>query len=477
MLSAREAYALCTRFQRHELQHALVTSDPDHAASVILKATIASLEGDVRFAEAIFVRALATLDRGPSYAYVVDSFVPMLISRLEYTRALAILEHEPPPAMEAAYASLRATAFAQAGDRQASQRWDRLAVQRSSLCDDEIVKIKITGRGAVTAYYLGAFDEAVGRAKDAVTGALGARSFSMASRSLSLLVNVAFSVFGDAERARGYALQAAEVAALAKDASLIADALSYQLEIAAARGDVGSVRSLRRQLAAGSMGLSLRQRMPHVLSEILLYAWAGNFDSVSARSEALRAGDRSQPEAVLCTAFMALAAYARNMEEEALAIASSVFEPAAQPAPAERHFASMARIIAAHVEIGCGRRYAGKRHVSASSLRDVPEEHLARLVASQALSEEAAPSWLSGYVRAMLSADSAAAACAPKLGLSVAERNVLSLFSEGLSAKLVASTLGLRTPTVRTHVAAIARRLGTHTIIESIAEARHRGFL
>jgi DNA-binding NarL/FixJ family response regulator len=137
----------------------------------------------------------------------------------------------------------------------------------------------------------------------------------------------------------------------------------------------------------------------------------------------------------------------------------------------------MARIIAAHVELRCGRKFAGQRHLAASSLRDVPETDLAVLVASGSLSEEAAPKWLAGYVRAMRQADTAAARRATVLELTTTEQTVLALLAEGQPAKLVASSLGIRTSTVRTHAAAIAKNLGTHTIVETIAEARRRGIL
>jgi DNA-binding CsgD family transcriptional regulator len=60
-------------------------------------------------------------------------------------------------------------------------------------------------------------------------------------------------------------------------------------------------------------------------------------------------------------------------------------------------------------------------------------------------------------------------------GLSARQREVLGLLSEGVRAQEIAQLLGLSPTTVRNHIRAILSRLGCHSQIEAIAEARRRG--
>jgi DNA-binding NarL/FixJ family response regulator len=54
---------------------------------------------------------------------------------------------------------------------------------------------------------------------------------------------------------------------------------------------------------------------------------------------------------------------------------------------------------------------------------------------------------------------------------------VLALLAVGLGPQAIASRLGLSVPTVRNHVAAVLQRLGCHSQLEAVAEARRQGLL
>ena len=58
------------------------------------------------------------------------------------------------------------------------------------------------------------------------------------------------------------------------------------------------------------------------------------------------------------------------------------------------------------------------------------------------------------------------------VSLSPRQREVLILLSEGVRAKQIAARLGLSEPTVRNHIRSILRRLGCHSQLEAVAEAR-----
>ena len=58
------------------------------------------------------------------------------------------------------------------------------------------------------------------------------------------------------------------------------------------------------------------------------------------------------------------------------------------------------------------------------------------------------------------------------VSLSPRQREVLILLSEGVRAKQIAARLGLSEPTVRNHIRSILRKLGCHSQLEAVAEAR-----
>src|SRR6266511_2533775 len=63
------------------------------------------------------------------------------------------------------------------------------------------------------------------------------------------------------------------------------------------------------------------------------------------------------------------------------------------------------------------------------------------------------------------------------VALSGRQREVLELMAEGLSAKTIATRLGVTETTVRTHIRLILRELGAHSQLEALANARRFGLL
>jgi len=69
------------------------------------------------------------------------------------------------------------------------------------------------------------------------------------------------------------------------------------------------------------------------------------------------------------------------------------------------------------------------------------------------------------------------AECGPRVTLTLREREVLSLLSEGLRNKVIAQRLGVGETTVRTHVEAILGKFGVRDRTAAVAHAMRRGFL
>jgi DNA-binding CsgD family transcriptional regulator len=65
----------------------------------------------------------------------------------------------------------------------------------------------------------------------------------------------------------------------------------------------------------------------------------------------------------------------------------------------------------------------------------------------------------------------------PREGLTGRELEILRLLAEGLRAGVIAASLGLSLATVRNHIRSILRKLGCHSQLEAVAEARRRGLV
>jgi DNA-binding NarL/FixJ family response regulator len=67
----------------------------------------------------------------------------------------------------------------------------------------------------------------------------------------------------------------------------------------------------------------------------------------------------------------------------------------------------------------------------------------------------------------------------PKAALKLTARQVevLQLLAEGAQAKTIASRLDIAETTARNHIAGVLRRLGCHSQLEAVAEARRAGLI
>jgi len=74
-------------------------------------------------------------------------------------------------------------------------------------------------------------------------------------------------------------------------------------------------------------------------------------------------------------------------------------------------------------------------------------------------------------------APDAVAEPAPESDLTARQHEVLELIAEGAPAKTIATSLGVAEVTVRNHIRAILLRLGCHSQLEALAEARRRQLL
>jgi DNA-binding CsgD family transcriptional regulator len=468
---------MCSRLDRAALERALELHGAEPAALAIIRATVALYDGDSASADGILSRALTNANDEVSAGYIVDTFVPLLIGRLDIVRALAMLEREPPLELRGTHAALLAIVAAQKGDVEAAHSAYAIAEDALADVDDDLIRAKIVGRGAVAAFYLKELETAIERSQYAAERSLRGGSPRMAANNYVLLVNIYRGQFGDADMARYYAVRQTVMANRANDMSAIVLGLSMQLEIAAAAGELKSLNSLRRRVLAIPSGSRYRERLSIALGELLEHAWAGDFVAVSMRSAALREGDRTDVERSFCESLLALAAYARGFRDEAASWVSSVLARGFDATPAEVHFSRISRIIVAHVEIGSGRLSTGRRLLVVSSLRNIPEEALVSNVLSRSLDESTMPKLLIGYCRALVAADRAARTAAPLSVLTPAEALLLPIMAQGQPVKVVAAQLGKRESTIRAQVREIARKLGTHSLVESIAEARRQGLL
>jgi DNA-binding CsgD family transcriptional regulator len=468
---------MCLRFDGPAIERELERRGADPAGLAIIRAAIALHEGDVSAADAILSRALAATADECSAGYIADMLVPLLANRLEFVRAAAILERTPPEELRGVHAAQVAIIAALSGDRDAATVAYGLAEGFLPDTTDQAMRAKIVGRGAHAAFNLGLYELAGERALYAAELNVKAASWRNAAHNYSLLSTIYREQYGDADMSRYYAVRQLVMATRAKDASLVLYGLSVQIEYAAEAGDHRMLGSLRRRLLSVPSGTRYHERLSVALGELLPAAWAGDFVSCSTKAAALREGERTDVERMFCEAVLALSAYARGLRDEASSWCASVVARGADRMSAEHHAYRLSRIIVGHVEISSGRLHNGRRLLLVDALRRVPEESLATAIASRTLCEDEAPKWLRGYARALLAADVSARKIAPVSILTPAESELLPIMALGRPVKQVAAELGKRESTVRAQIREIARKLGTHSLVESIAEARRQGLL
>ncbi|MBZ5700384.1 MAG: PAS domain-containing protein [Acidobacteriia bacterium] len=102
--------------------------------------------------------------------------------------------------------------------------------------------------------------------------------------------------------------------------------------------------------------------------------------------------------------------------------------------------------------------------------------HLARDITSREKKDELARKVL-GAARELAALQESPAALAPVSPLTVQEKRVLSLFSEGKSPQQVARTLKITDRTLRNHLHHANRKLGTRNRLEAVIHAAKRGLL
>ncbi len=477
VLSARDAYVLGFRGDRAELERALETRGADPAGLAIVRASLALLEGDVPGADSFLTRALAQAANESDAGYLADVLVQILSSRNELTRAAAVLERKPPDELRAAHAALLSAVAAQRGDREAALLAYEHAESYLRDVTDPVLRAKIVGRGAITAFYLGRFEVAVERAMYAAASSVKANAPRTAAHNYFLLHLIYREQFGDLDLARFYAMRHTIMATRANDVTLMVHGLAAQIELAAEAGDTRQLGMLRRRLLSLPSGTRFYERLSVVIGELLPAAWSGDFVTCSMKLAALREDNRTDVERMFCEALLALCAYARGFRDEAAAWCASALSRGAERVTAEYHSYRIARIITAHVEIALGRTHGGRRMLQIEALRGAPEEGLASLVSAGSFTEDDAPKWLRGIARALIVADESAKRVAPVTLLTPAEAELLPLMASGKAVKNVAAQLGKRESTVRAQIQAIARKLGTHSLVESISEARRKGLL
>ncbi|MBV8748280.1 MAG: hypothetical protein JO103_01065, partial [Candidatus Eremiobacteraeota bacterium] len=119
----------------------------------MLGSVVHQCEGDVLRAETMLRRAAETASPADR-PYVLDLLAPLLISRGLFTRAAtAIASSVADPALETGRLALRAIVDAATGNAHLAGEHATAARERAARLDDDVLRLRVSQRLAMAAYY------------------------------------------------------------------------------------------------------------------------------------------------------------------------------------------------------------------------------------------------------------------------------------------------------------------------------------
>lgn len=450
-------------------------SDP---CAIALRALKIAAQGDVP-AGAVLLRRAIEISGGATRQYLIDLYLPLIISRLDYDevdRVLA-LESSVAPPLEALFASARAQVAARRGDDNLSRAMAASAIEACEAVEDELLLGRVLSRISLAAYYREDFDEAQERALEAARLFERVSAHFFAARVYSILYMIAYDWSGNHDVARFYAQRVTMHARVAGDVATENYGVIYQLDIAAETGDVRRMASLRARLLANPLHEQYRERYPFLIASALSSGWSGDFDAArTALVSAKQLENRTLPERALCDALLAVVALGRWQLEEARRFARLALSETAHRGEHEPLFEvrrrTIARVIAAGVCVAIGDPSRGRRALS--KLFD-PERQFVDLLSTLGMPEDRVPPLMRGYVRFLNVACDVARRHQPKFELTNAELEILRALPDGLTVARLAAVLGKSPKTVEAQVSSIYAKLNVSNRAQAIQRARDLG--
>jgi ATP/maltotriose-dependent transcriptional regulator MalT len=475
------AYYVCALGSYDAVAEMLRSADNTSTAGLLLAATAWQCQGNALRAESALRRALeaaSDVDR----PYVVDTLVPLLISRGVFQRAGSVLATTTSPTLQPGRDALQAVVDAANGAFELSAA--RAGAIRELLphLEDEVLILRIRQRLALAAYYRGDTGEALEEAAEGIRLArlLSAHRFACTLHSVAYVTHYACT--GDAEATWSHATALVSEAIAGGDASYRAVGRVAVYELAAERGDDREVEGAREALQSEPLPEQYRERFARGIADVLRLVWLRDF--TTCRNVLIVLKDttgRTDGERALCRALLALVGLALGDDDDARRLSRQAISTSARPerrlAAHELRYRQVARALAAVAGQLAGDIVRGRRAAEARFLRGAPDVVALTAFADGDVPLEEIPQTVRGYARALLIVKRRIETRPAKGPLTSAELDVLRLVSAGRTAPQIATLLDRSTHTVRTHLRNISTKLEARGRIETLSRARQLGLL
>jgi DNA-binding CsgD family transcriptional regulator len=472
----RVAYRLAAIADRAEVEAAAKTARGP--SKVLLHAIGAQYKGDVERAVALLNRLITKLPLREK-AYIADVLAPILVMRHD-THNVRILSHILGEAGWVACAqSFLTLVEAKESNTEAAVRGMNSARASLSSEDDDIVRLRVLQRMALSAFYMKRFDEAIDLAMASASLSTAHGAWRTASSCYSIAYNIHHDVTGNLSEADRFARLCKNVALKSKDLSFIHAYTVAEYEIAVQFSDEPRIKCLEAEMQQRPLPQQYTEHFALKYSQALML---GSTNLVAMRSLLRATVDMpslSRGKRALSFAVMAIS-YASEIEDEQARnlIRTSLHElgrPHNNDPAYERGYRRMARALASVACSLIGDHVHGNRIVSTlEALDGHGEQFLPDLIYGRK-SWTTADSAYRGVARMCTFALAERKTRMPPAGLTQAELEVLKLFACGYNAVKIAKETQRSVNTIYNHSRSILEKLDAARIGEALANARNRG--
>ncbi len=465
------------------LRHHLRRLARGSVAHYIVRSVLCQTEANVSRAVAALGEARRRADQAD--LDVLDELIgPLWVSLARYDDVDRLLERAPhSPRYALSRRALRSVVAAARGDSARAREERQGIADATARCDDDLLTAFSYQRCGLSAYYAGAYQEAIEWELGAAQMLRRIGAHRGAAIAYSVLYAIHHAVTGDTEAAYEFAQLQIESARACGNTSIEISGLVAQYELAAELADDQALVTLRSVLRKRALPQQYCERFANGLADALPHAWDRDFAAFRANVIVLQeVHSRTKHETALCYALRALAdaslgdvVAARRHSRSAIATSSLV--ATRSMSAHELKYARLARAIAGSACVLVGDGIRGRRAFEAKAMRDDP-------AASGFLEVLDGASWtkaarqVRGFARAVAAAKelirSAESSASP---LTPAENRVLRLLAHGFSATEIALELHRSVFTVRVHAKSIIAKFNVHSRLAAIAYARRFGYL
>lgn len=457
--------------QLHSLRLAVGTATP---AAQFIRGILKLYDGDVDAAVQQLngvLRRKASPSVGP---FVADALASVYIMRERYEDVQSLLRCGAFAGERLLAMSVQCMIDARVSSNSEARHTLHTAQRLLHEEEDDIKRARVLARLAYAAYYIEEFDEAFNMAASCVRSAEPLGAQRIAAAALSITYNIHMNVKADITDARYYALRCYEAAKRCSNSSFMYGSLVALYECAVLTGDDAEATRLRSMIKQRELPTQYLEAFALRLSDALAAARQDIANTCTQFDLLRRVSTRSDAEWAMCTALLALASAATGDDDaarsESRRAITKLGRLARHQPGYERRYRRIARVAAAFTCKLIGDYVRAERLEKSAELQSRPELQLLELD-DEARKQSSDPA-LRTMADIFQSAASMRRKSAPPTLLTKAERDVLRLFAEGMSAGDIARETARSVHTIYNHSRSLCSKLGARRSAEAVAKAR-----